>query len=183
MSRIGKQPIVLPAGVKAAMQGDQLTVEGPKGKLSLRVEDVVGVSVAEGMITCTVKEGTGSDGRARHGLTRSLIANMVGGVHEGYKKDLEINGVGYRANVVGTTLELSLGFSHPVHFPIPQGITITVEKQTRLSVLGADFRLVGQTAAEIRQLRKPEPYKGKGIKYAGEVIRRKAGKAAATAAQ
>ncbi len=181
MSRVGKQPVVLPKGVKASVNDGTLTVEGPKGKLTIHLEEMIEASIADEKITCLLK-GDHPSGGALHGLTRSLVANMVQGVHEGYKRELEINGVGYRANVKGKDLELLLGFSHPVLYPIPEGITISVEKQTRITILGADLRLVGQTAAELRALRKPEPYKGKGIKYAGEVIRRKAGKAAATTA-
>ncbi|MFH1018387.1 MAG: 50S ribosomal protein L6 [Pseudomonadota bacterium] len=179
MSRVGKMPIVLPKGVKATLSGRDLTVEGPKGKLTIHLEEAVETKITDGKIEC-VLNGTPPNGGALHGLTRSLVANMVKGVHEGYKRELEINGVGYRANIKGKDLELLLGFSHPVVYTIPEGIQISVEKQTRLTITGADIRQVGQTAAELRGLRKPEPYKGKGIRYAGEVVRRKVGKAAAT---
>lgn len=178
MSRIGKMPVILPSGVKAQMQGNLVQVEGPKGKLSIQVAESLNVKIEGDQILLAIKPDS-SRADALHGLFRSHLANMVEGVSKGFTRVLEISGVGFRANVKGTDLELSLGFSHPVVYRIPAGITIAVDKQVKLSISGSDLRLVGQTAAEIRALRKPEPYKGKGIKYATETIRRKAGKAAA----
>ncbi len=177
MSRVGKQPVHLPEKVKAVVSGNLLQVEGPKGKLSLTLDQEIGVAVNGQELVCQMKSES-PEVKARYGLVRSLVANMVEGCAKGFEEQLEVIGVGYRAAVKGKTLELSLGFSHPVVYPIPEGITIAVDKQTFLKVSGADKQLVGQTAAEIRHFRLPEPYKGKGIKYAGETIRRKAGKAA-----
>lgn len=180
MSRIGKQPILILKGVKTQVQGGKILVEGPKGSLSMPLDPLFDLTIEGDQILLKLKEG--SSDRARYGLLRSLIANMIRGCAEGFKKELEVVGVGYKAAVKGKELELSLGFSHPVTYPIPDGITISVEAKTnRITIEGADRQLVGQTAAEIRSFRKPEPYKGKGIKYAGEYIRRKVGKAAATA--
>jgi large subunit ribosomal protein L6 len=182
MSRIGKQPILIPSNVKAALDGAKVRMEGPKGKLEINIESVVGVQIGNGQIVCTLKDKTPADARAKFGLTRSLLANMVKGVSEGFKKELDVVGVGYRAAVKGNQLELALGFSHPVSYTIPAGLTVTVEKQTRITIAGADKHQVGQTAAEIRNFRLPEPYKGKGIKYTTETVRRKAGKAAGAGA-
>jgi large subunit ribosomal protein L6 len=180
MSRIGKQPIPLLKGVKAQVQGGQIHVEGPKGKLHMPVDPSVEVEISAEQILCKIKNG---GDRARYGLFRNLLSNMVHGCAEGFRKELEVTGVGYRAAVKGKDLELALGFSHPILYKIPEGITITVEAKTsRMTIEGADRQLVGQTASEIRSYRKPEPYKGKGIKYSTEKIRRKVGKAAATAA-
>jgi large subunit ribosomal protein L6 len=182
MSRVGKQIVHIPGAVKTSLNGRVFHVEGPKGKLDLKLPEYIDVKVEKETLTCVLKSSTKSEAGAMHGLMRSHIANMVKGVTEGFKKDLEINGVGFRANLKGKELELLLGFSHPVLYKIPEGINVAVEKQTKLTITGADRQLVGQTAAEIRRYRKPEPYKGKGIKYSTEVIRRKAGKAAAGSA-
>jgi large subunit ribosomal protein L6 len=175
MSRIGKLPIEVPKGVKINFVDSVLTVQGPNGKLSRTIMPCVTLNISETTLEVTRNdEATAS--RAAHGLTRTLINNMVTGVTKGFQTDLEINGVGYRAEVKGKELVLSLGYSHPVNFPIPEGIAIEVEKMTKLSVKGYDKEMVGQTAAKIRSFRGPEPYKGKGIKYANETILRKAGK-------
>lgn len=181
MSRIGKQPIIIPKGVTASNDGKSFNVAGPKGKLSMSLAPLVDIKVEGGSVICSISDSKMTEARAKHGLIRSIVANMVEGVAHGFVKEMEINGVGYRANVKGKDLELALGFSHPVIYQIPEGITITVDKLTRLKIEGPDRRLVGQAAADIRRFRKPEPYKGKGIKYLNEVIKRKAGKAAASA--
>ncbi|NVN97304.1 50S ribosomal protein L6 [Candidatus Nomurabacteria bacterium] len=175
MSRIGKLPIEIPKGVKIDFVDSVLTVQGPNGKLSRSLMDCVKLNINESLIEITRNDESTSS-RAAHGLTRTLVNNMVVGVTKGFQTDLEINGVGYRAEVKGKDLVLSLGYSHPVNFPIPDGIVIDVEKMTKLSVKGYDKEMVGQTAAKIRSFRGPEPYKGKGIKYANETILRKAGK-------
>lgn len=182
MSRIGKQPIVIPAGVKINVAGGKVSVEGPKGKLSRETHPLIAVEVKDNQVLFTRPDDEGKT-RSLHGLTRSLINNMVEGVTKGYMKGLHIEGVGYRAAVAGKKLNLTLGYSHPVEFPIPDGITIVVENQTELTVTGVDKELVGQVAANIRFLRKPEPYRGKGVRYKDEVIRRKAGKTATTGAK
>lgn len=175
MSRIGKLPIEIPKGVKLTYSDSVLSVQGPNGKLNRQIMSCVALNISEtSIIVSRNDENTAT--RAAHGLTRTLINNMVTGVTTGFKTDLEINGVGYRAEVKGKELVLSLGYSHPVNFAIPDGIVIEVEKMTKLSVKGFDKELVGQTAAKIRSFRGPEPYKGKGIKYADETILRKAGK-------
>lgn len=176
MSRIGKLPIAIPAGVKVALDGNVMTITGPKGTLSQALHErmTIGVEAEQIIVTRPTDEKNDS---ALHGLTRSLINNMVVGVTSGFQKDLEINGVGYRAEISGKTLTLSLGYSHPVVYELPEGISVDVEKQTKLSVKGIDKQLVGSAAAKIRSFRAPEPYKGKGIKYADERILRKAGKA------
>jgi large subunit ribosomal protein L6 len=174
-------PIALPAGVSVKTAGQAVTVE--KGKASLRHVLPEGITCkVEGQTVTFARRGDDRRQRSLHGLTRAIVANAVKGVHEGFSKDLEIVGIGYKAQVAGRALNLALGFSHPIDFPIPDGIEITVDKQTRLTVKGADRQLVGQVAAEIRGLRPPEPYKGKGIKYATEVLRKKAGKAGKTGA-
>lgn len=175
MSRIGKQPISIPAGVTVTLNGQQLEVKGPKGTLSLVVHPRAIVSQADAVVNVTVKDTDLQSDRALWGLTRMLIANMIIGVTTGYEKKLEINGVGYKAQLSGKNLILNLGFSHPIEFPVPEGITMLVEKNV-VSISGIDKQLVGETAAVIRRMKKPEPYKGKGIKYSDEVIRRKAGK-------
>lgn len=175
MSRIGKLPIEITKDVKLDYTDSVLTVQGPKGKLSRQIMDCVTLNISETSIS-VVRNNELTSTRSAHGLTRTLINNMVVGVTTGFKTDLEINGVGYRAEVKGKDLVLSLGYSHPVNFPIPDGIVIDVEKMTKLSVKGFDKELVGQTSAKIRSFRSPEPYKGKGIKYADETILRKAGK-------
>lgn len=175
MSRIGKLPIELPKGVSVTLSDNVISVKGPKGELWRSLMPDVHVQVTDSTILVTrVDESIRS--RAAHGLVRTLINNMVVGVTNGYQTDLEINGVGYRAEVKGSDLVLSLGYSHPVVYPLPTGISVDVEKMTKLSVKGIDKELVGQTAAKIRSFRGPEPYKGKGIKYATETILRKAGK-------
>ena len=175
MSRIGKLPIEIPKGVKINFVDSVLTVQGPNGQLSRVIMPCVTLNISETSLEVT-RNDEATSSRAAHGLTRTLINNMVTGVTKGFQTDLEINGVGYRAEVKGKELVLSLGYSHPVNFPIPEGIAIEVEKMTKLSVKGYDKEMVGQTAAKIRSFRGPEPYKGKGIKYANETILRKAGK-------
>lgn len=175
MSRIGKLPVEIPKGVKVTFVDSVLTVQGPNGKLSRTIMPCVTLNIGETSLEVTRNDETTSS-RAAHGLSRTLVNNMVVGVTKGFQRNLEINGVGYRAEVKGKELVLSLGYSHPVNFLIPDGITIDVEKMTKLSVKGFDKEMVGQTAAKIRSFRGPEPYKGKGIKYADETILRKAGK-------
>jgi large subunit ribosomal protein L6 len=176
MSRIGRAPVVIPSGVDVTINGREVTVRGPRGVLSMEVPAPIEVSQADGVITVTRPNDEG-DIRALHGLSRSLIANMVTGVTEGYRKTLEIVGVGYRVQARGSDLEFSLGFSHPVTVSPPEGITFRVEAPTRFVVEGIDKQQVGEIAAQIRKLRKPDPYKGKGVRYQGEQIRRKVGKA------
>ena len=176
MSRIGRMPVTIPSGVDVTINGREVTVAGPKGKLSLEVAEPIEVSQNDGVITVTRPNDEGNV-RALHGLSRSLVANMVTGVTEGYRKTLEIVGVGYRVQAKGSNLEFSLGFSHPVTVSPPEGITLRVETPTRLVVEGIDKQQVGEVAANIRKLRKPDPYKGKGLRYSGEHIRRKVGKA------
>lgn len=175
MSRIGKLPIEIPAGVKVSFSDSVISVEGPKGALSRMLLTDVNVTLADKSITVSrVDDGLRS--RASHGLTRTLINNMVTGVTKGFETTLDITGVGYRAEVKGDVLNLSLGYSHPINFQLPKGITVEVEKMTKIMVKGIDKELVGQTAAKIRAFRGPEPYKGKGIRYSNETILRKAGK-------
>ncbi|MBI4430739.1 MAG: 50S ribosomal protein L6 [Candidatus Omnitrophica bacterium] len=175
MSRIGKKPIKIPEKVKVAVASSTVTVEGPKGSLKLNLHPNLKVTVKDGQV---IVENPGSERqqKALFGLTRSMIYNNVLGVTQGYTKELDIEGVGFRANLKGKTLELALGFTHPVLVEIPAGIEIKVEKQTHLTISGIDKHLVGQMAASIRALYEPEPYKGKGIRYAGEHVRRKQGK-------
>ena len=175
MSRIGRMPVAIPSGVDVTIDGRQVTVKGPKGTLSLEVVQPIEVSHADGTLTVTRPSDEGEI-RALHGLSRSLIANMVTGVTDGYRKTLEIVGVGYRVQARGNGLEFSLGYSHPVPVSPPDGITFRVETPTRFVVEGIDKQQVGEVAAKIRKLRKPDPYKGKGVRYAGEVVRRKVGK-------
>jgi large subunit ribosomal protein L6 len=177
MSRIGRKPIPIPAGVKIEVEGDLVRAQGPRGTLAQPVPPGLSAAVADGRIVIG-REGHDRPMRALHGLVRSLVANMVSGVKEGFERKLEIIGIGYRAQLVGRNLQLSLGYSHPVTFPLPEGITAEVEKQTLVTLRGADKALLGETAARLRALRKPDPYKGKGIKYADEVLRRKVGKKA-----
>jgi large subunit ribosomal protein L6 len=170
-------PVVVPSGVDVAIDGSLVTVKGPKGTLSHTVVTPITVSKDDGVLTVTRPDDE-RDSRARHGLTRTLVNNMVVGVTEGYEKKLEIQGVGYRVLSKGPTqLEFQLGYSHPITFDAPEGITFTVENPTHLGVNGIDKQLVGEVAANIRKLRKPEPYKGKGVRYSGEYVRRKVGKA------
>lgn len=175
MSRIGKLPIELPKGVTVFYTDSVLTVKGPLGELCRTIMPEVLVTIEDNRITVNRPDDC-IKSRSAHGLTRTLVNNMVVGVTTGYKTDLEINGVGYRAEVKGAELVLSLGYSHPVVYPLPVGISVEIEKMTKLAVKGIDKELVGQTAAKIRSFRGPEPYKGKGIKYATEIILRKAGK-------
>jgi len=177
MSRIGKAPISVPNGVDVKLDGDSLTVKGPKGELSHTIPETISVSTEDGTLT-VARSNDERQVRALHGLTRSLIDNMVTGVTQGFHKDLDIVGVGYRATAKGkNTLELNLGFSHPVVVDAPDGIEFVVPQPTRVEVHGIDKQLVGQVAANIRAWRKPEPYKGKGVRYVDERVRRKAGKA------
>jgi large subunit ribosomal protein L6 len=175
MSRIGKQPIEIPAGVKVSIDNLNVSVTGPKGTLSRTLLDTVSLDLSDKFLTVTRVDDSIS-ARAAHGLSRTLVSNMVIGVTKGFERALEINGVGYRAEVKGDVLNLSLGYSHPINFQLPIGITVDVDKMTKLLVKGIDKELVGQTAAKIREFRSPEPYKGKGVKYADETILRKAGK-------
>ena len=177
MSRIGKLPVPVPAGVDVQVESDTVTVKGPKGTLSHQVAAPITVEKSDGVLEVKRPDDERIS-RSLHGLTRTLIANMVTGVTEGYEKKLEIVGVGYRVLSKGPTqLEFQLGYSHPIIFDAPEGITFSVDGPTRLGVSGIDKQLVGEVAANIRKLRKPEPYKGKGVRYAGEVVRRKVGKA------
>jgi large subunit ribosomal protein L6 len=176
MSRIGRLPVPIPSGVDVAIDGQAVTVKGPKGTLGLTVVEPIAVVKEDAVIRVTRPSDDGKV-RALHGLSRTLIANMVTGVTEGYSKTLEIVGVGYRVQAKGRDLEFSLGYSHPVLVTPPEGITFRVEAPTRFVVEGIDKQLVGETAARIRKLRKPDPYKAKGVRYQGEVIRRKVGKA------
>ena len=176
MSRIGKNPIAIPAGVDVVIDGQNVTVKGPKGTLSHVVAEPITAKIEDGQVIVE-RPNDERTSRSLHGLSRTLIANMIVGVTEGYKKDLEITGTGYRVVAKGKDLEFSLGFSHTVLVTAPEGIEFTVESQTKFTVAGIDKQLVGETAARIRKLKKPEPYKGKGIHYVGETIRRKVGKA------
>jgi large subunit ribosomal protein L6 len=176
MSRIGKLPIPVPSGVEITISGRDVTVKGPKGTLSHTVVEPITVVQDEGALL-VARPNDERDAKARHGLTRTLVANMVQGVTEGYSKTLEIVGTGYRVQAKGSDLEFALGFSHSVTVVAPDGISFTVEAPTRFVVSGIDKQKVGETAANIRKIRKPEPYKGKGVRYQGEVVRRKAGKA------
>ncbi|WP_340537035.1 50S ribosomal protein L6 [Nocardioides sp. GXZ039] len=177
MSRIGKLPVAVPSGVDVAIDGALVTVKGPKGTLSHQVAAPIVVEKGDGVLDVKRPDDE-RNSKALHGLTRTLVNNMVVGVTEGYEKKLEIVGVGYRVLSKGPTqLEFQLGYSHPIIFDAPEGITFTVEGPTKLGVAGIDKQLVGEVAANIRKLRKPEPYKGKGVRYAGEHIRRKVGKA------
>ena len=177
MSRIGKLPVVIPKGIKVKVDGDSLQVEGPKGKLDLTLDPAVTIETLDGKLVVRRKDDSRRS-RGVHGLVRKLVANMVQGVDQGFSRTLEINGVGYRAEVKGSNIQLALGFSHPIVFQLPPGVSAKVDKQTVITLEGPDRQLLGETAAMIRELRPPEPYKGKGVKYAEETIRRKAGKAA-----
>ncbi len=176
MSRIGKMPIPIPSGVEVRLQGEHVTIKGPKGELSRRFDPALGIEISDGQLTVR-RPSDQPRHRALHGLTRSLLANMVTGVSQGFTKVLELHGVGYRAQMQGNTLVLAVGFSQPVRVVPPPGIQLEVEGTNRVLVKGIDKELVGQMAADIRAVRPPEPYKGKGIRYAGERVRRKAGKA------
>jgi large subunit ribosomal protein L6 len=180
MSRIGKQPIPVPAGVKVHVADGTVRVEGPKGKLTRTIAPEITVALDGGEVNVTRADDSNRS-RGLHGLTRNLVANMVHGAGTGFTEVLEINGVGYRAEARGQILFLTLGYSHPIAYQLPQGVTAKVERQVVVTLEAADRELLGQTAAAIRRLRPPEPYKGKGVKYASETIRRKSGKAAAGA--
>ncbi|MDQ3952883.1 MAG: 50S ribosomal protein L6 [Actinomycetota bacterium] len=180
MSRVGQAPITVPSGVDVTISGGSIRVKGPKGQLDRALPEGIAVEQADGELRVT-RAGESSGVKALHGLARSLVANMVQGVTEGFEKRLEIHGVGYRAAKAGSDLELSVGFSHTVRKAAPAGIEFEVPQPTRITVRGIDKELVGQTAADIRAIKKPEPYKAKGIRYEGEHIRRKAGKAAKAA--
>lgn len=177
MSRIGKQPITIPAGVEVKQQNGTMVVKGPKGELSITINPTIQIEIADSQIKLS-RPSDIKQHRAIHGLYRSLIANMVEGVTQGYEKKLEIRGVGYRAEMKGKSLHLQVGYSHPIVFKPPSSITITCESPTAITVSGIDKELVGKVAAKIRSFRKPEPYKGKGIRYLGEYVREKAGKTA-----
>ena len=175
MSRIGKQPVVVPAGVDVTIDGQNVTVKGPKGELSLTVSEPISVAKEDNSIVVT-RPNDERRSRALHGLSRSLVNNLVVGVTQGYTKKMEIFGVGYRVQAKGSDLEFALGYSHPVPIEAPAGITFAVESPTKFSVSGIDKQQVGEISAVIRRLRRPDPYKGKGIRYEGEQIRRKVGK-------
>ena len=179
MSRIGKLPIQVPATVRVKLEGWRVHVEGPKGKLDMSIEPSMSVEIGDGQVVVKRKDET-RHSRGIHGLTRKLLANMIHGVNQGFSQVLEINGVGYRAEVKGTLIQLLLGYSHPIVFQLPAGVSAKIDKQTVITLEGPDRQVLGETAAMLRGLRPPEPYKGKGIKYAEETIRRKAGKAAGT---
>jgi len=176
MSRIGKMPVTVPSGVDVKIDGQNVTVKGSKGELARTFHERVGFEMDEGVLTVT-RPDDARESKALHGLSRALLNNMVVGVSEGFSKDLEIQGVGYRAALKGRDVELQVGFSHSVTVGAPDGITFDVPEPTKISVSGIDKELVGQVAANIRKVRPPEPYKGKGIRYVGEYVRRKAGKA------
>jgi large subunit ribosomal protein L6 len=180
VSRIGRLPITIPSGVKIAVEPHTVRLEGPKGKLQTAIPAGVAIKV-EGNIIRVERGSEERKLRALHGLTRKLIANMAQGVTQGFNRILDINGVGYRAEVKGQEIHMTLGYSHPVVFPLPPGVTASVERQVIITLTGADRQLLGEMAAKIRSLKPPEPYKGKGIKYREEVIRRKAGKAVGSA--
>ena len=182
MSRVGRKVIAVPAGVKVSVSEASLEVQGPKGKLTTPVPPGISSPCSGQELTC-LRSSDERQQRAFHGLARALAQNAVKGVTEGFTKDLDIVGVGYRAAVEGSKVVFALGYSHPVEYPIPEGIKIAVEKQTHIQVSGIDRQKVGQVAAEIRKLRKPDPYKQKGIRYVGEVLKKKAGKAGATGAK
>jgi large subunit ribosomal protein L6 len=180
VSRIGKLPVTIPTGVKVAIDSNALRLEGPKGKLQTEIPTGVDVKV-EGNVLHVERQAEDRNVRALHGLTRKLIANMTLGVSQGFTRVLDINGVGYRAEVKGQELHMTLGYSHPVVFELPVGVSAAIERQVIITLSGADRQVLGETAAKIRSLRPPEPYKGKGIKYREEVIKRKAGKAVGSA--
>jgi large subunit ribosomal protein L6 len=175
MSRIGKKPIAIPAGVTATLDGQTVTVKGPKGELAWTVTDEIAVEQQDGALSFAPRDES-ARAKAMWGLSRSLVANMVKGVTEGYEATLELVGVGYRAAMKGRNLTMQLGYSHEIDVPPPDGISFATPRQTEIKVNGIDKQLVGETAARIRRMRPPEPYKGKGVRYAGEVVRRKEGK-------
>ncbi len=175
MSRIGRLPIDIPAGVEVKLDGQDVAVKGPKGELSLTVANPIAVALEDGQLLVTRPDDE-RQSRSLHGLTRTLISNLIVGVTDGYSKDLEVVGTGYRVQTKGNSLEFALGYSHSITVDPPAGITFAVEGNNKVTVIGIDKQAVGEVAANIRKLRKPEPYKGKGVRYAGEVVRRKAGK-------
>ncbi|MEO1961820.1 MAG: 50S ribosomal protein L6 [Paracoccus sp. (in: a-proteobacteria)] len=175
MSRIGKKPVELPSGVSASVSGQTVEVKGPKGTRSFTATDDVAISVEDNVVSIQPR-GNSKRARQQWGMSRTMVSNLVTGVAEGFKKELEINGVGYRAQMQGNTLKLNLGLSHDVNFEVPEGVTVTAPKPTQVIVEGIDQQLVGQVAANIREWRQPEPYKGKGIRYKGEYVFRKEGK-------
>jgi large subunit ribosomal protein L6 len=177
MSRIGRKPIPIPTGVKINVNNGTVSADGPKGKLSQPVPQGLSAVLEANVLTIS-RENDERRLRALHGLTRALVANMVTGVKDGFERKLDIVGIGYRAQMQGKAIQLALGYSHPVIFPLPEGITAEIERQVAITLRGADKALLGETAAKLRSLRKPDPYKGKGIKYSDEVIRRKVGKKA-----
>ena len=177
MSRVGARPIPIPGGVKVDVKDREVRIEGPKGKLVTPLPDGIDVKLEDGRMSAAPQSDS-AELKAFWGLARSLLANAVQGVSSGFTKELDIVGIGYRAQVEGKTVNFSLGYSHPILFPIPDGIEITIDKNTHITVTGADKQLVGQTAANIRSLRKPDPYKQKGIRYTGEHLKKKAGKTA-----
>ena len=176
MSRVGKMPVTVPSGVEIEIEGTSVTVKGSKGELSRDFSERIGFEIENGVLTVSRPDDT-RESKALHGLSRALVNNMVVGVSEGFTKQLEIQGVGYRAALKGSDIELQVGFSHPVLVEAPEGISFEVPEPTRINVSGIDKERVGQVAADIRKIRPPEPYKGKGIRYVGEYVRRKAGKA------
>jgi len=175
MSRIGKQPIVIPAKVKVEVKGQNVLVEGPKGKLNWELPTRTSLKIADGKVV-VAREGEDAQAKALHGLSRALVNNMVKGVAEGFIKKLEIQGVGFKAAVTGKVVNLTLGYSHPINYNIPDQIKVTVEENTKLTIEGPDKMIVGKVASEIRSFYPPEPYKGKGVRYAGEHVQRKEGK-------
>lgn len=178
MSRIGKKPITLPKGVEVKQEGETVVVKGPKGTLKAPLAPGISMKVESGELSL-LRENEDRKTRAFHGLTRALVANNVTGVTEGFKKELDIVGVGYRAEIKGKQVVFALGYSHPVVFDVPPGIEVAIDKQTHITVTGVDRQLVGQVAANIRRLRKPDPYKQKGVRYTGEVLKKKTGKTGA----
>ena len=178
MSRIGKKPIAIPKGVRVNVRDQQVEVKGPKGQLALTVHDLCAVQVADGSVVVS-RSGDHRTAKALHGLTRALVANMIRGVTEGFERRLEIVGIGYRTQLAGRNLTFSLGYSHPIVFSLPEGVNAEVDKQTLITLRGIDKYVVGQTAAQIRSLRPPDSYKGKGIRYSDETARKKVGKAGA----
>jgi len=181
MSRIGNKVIPLPKQVQVKIAGSEVEVKGPKGQLVVDIPEGLQVEKKDNHLVASRREGRDESWAARHGLVRSLLSNAVTGVTQGFQKDLEIVGIGYRADLKGKSVVFTLGYSHPIEYPVPPGIQIAVDKQVRLSVTGIDKQLVGQVAADIRSLREPDPYKNKGIRYAGEVLQKKVGKTGATA--
>jgi large subunit ribosomal protein L6 len=182
MSRVGRKVIVVPSGVKVSVKEAEIEVQGPKGKLTTPVPPGISFALAGTELSCK-RSNDERQQRAFHGMARALAQNAIKGVTEGFTKDLDIVGVGYRATVEGNKVVFALGYSHPVEYEVPEGIKIAIEKQTRVTVSGIDRQKVGQVAAEIRSLRKPDPYKQKGIRYVGEILKKKAGKAGATGAK